>query len=38
MTMYLTDPEKYDNDMMGDMTDMDNDPTEWMRRPIKSTR
>lgn len=38
MTMYLTDPEKYDNDMMGDMTDMDNDPTEWMRRPIKGTR
>lgn len=38
MTMYLSDPEKYDNDMMGDMTDMDNDPTEWMRRPIKSTR
>ena len=38
MTMYLSDPEKYDNDIMGDMTDMDNDPTEWMRRPIKSTR
>ena len=38
MTMYLTDPEKYDNDLIGDMTDMDNDPTEWMRRPIKSTR
>lgn len=38
MTMYLTDPEKYDNDLMGDMTDMDNDPTEWMRRPTKSTR
>lgn len=38
MTMYLSDPEKYDNDMMGDITDMDNDPTEWMRRPIKSTR
>lgn len=38
MTMYLSDPEKYDNDIMGDMTDMDNDPTEWMRRPIKGTR
>ena len=32
MTMYLSDPGKYDETTTMDMTSMDNDPTAWTRR------
>lgn len=32
MTMYLSNPSKYDETTTTDMTSMDNDPTAWTRR------
>lgn len=32
MTMYLSDPDKYNETTTMDMTSMDNDPTAWTRR------